>query len=36
VARRAQDGFDTHFLRKFNALRYIRQRKSKLLMNKIG
>ena len=28
TAQRAQDGFDTHFLRKFNALRYPRQPKS--------
>jgi hypothetical protein len=27
VAVRAQVGFDTHFLREFNALRYIRQLK---------
>ena len=28
TARCAQVGFDTHFLREFNALRYIRQLKS--------
>ena len=35
-ARRAQAGFDTHFLRKFNALRHTRRRKSQPQLNKTG
>jgi hypothetical protein len=34
--QRAQDGFDTHFLRKFNALRHPRQHPSKQRLNKSG
>jgi hypothetical protein len=31
-----KDGFDTHFLRKFNLLRHIRQHSTKPLLNKSG